>query len=610
MATTKTGRAIDPGALKQKYAEERDKRLGPQGGRQYRLAIDDYPELIEDPWAKAPSPRAAVSEDVDALVVGGGMSGIMTAGRLMQNGVTNLRLIERGADYGGTWYWNRYPGAQCDTESYIYMPLLDESGYVPTQKYAGQPELQSYFKQVADQLGLTERALFRTKANSFTWDEGLQRWIVRTDRGDEIRARFIALCVGNLAQPKLPAIEGIKSFKGHMFLTARWDYDYTGGSASAPQLTNLRDKRAAIIGTGASAVQAIPHLAEWAKELFVFQRTPSMINYRGNTKTDPEWAKSLKPGWQEERMKNFEEYVFNPAGTERDLVADGWTDLARSLANVDAAKEVLQEPCTDLAELMQIADFIKMEESRERVDQTVSDPATAEGLKAYYNVHCKRPTFHDEYLPAFNKPNVTLVDTGGKGVERITEKGVVVGGREYEVDCVIFSTGFEAATPTYLTGEYTLTGVGGRSLEDKWNQQFTSLHGMLTHGFPNMILVGHVRDGGGSFNATYPFMQQANHAAALIATTIGKGASSFDVTPEAEARWRQTMKDKTPPIQQFLSDCTPGYLNNEGNPDGSALRLSLYGGGVIEYANVLREWREGGGLERDLELAKPRTKGG
>ncbi|MHB8530657.1 MAG: flavin-containing monooxygenase, partial [Caulobacteraceae bacterium] len=543
------------------------------------------------------------NEEVDVLVVGGGMSGIMTAGRLIQNCLTNIRLIERGGDFGGTWYWNNYPGAACDSESYIYMPFLDDTGYVPSQKYATQQEIQSYLKQLAAQMDVTPRALFNTKAQTLTWSEDRQRWIVKTDAHDEFSARFIALCPGSFLQPKLPGIEGIHTFKGRMFLNSRWDYEYTGGSPAHPQLTKLRDKRVAIIGTGCSAVQSIPHLAEWAKELHVFQRTPSMVNFRGNTKTDPEWAKTLKPGWQEERINNFEDCLFRPVETVEDLVADSWTDIARSLSNLESAKDVLGETVLDLAELVQVADFLTMEKNRQRVDQIVTDKATAEALKPYYNVNCKRPAFHDEYLPAFNKPNVTLVDTGGRGVERVTPEGVVAGGKLYEADCIILATGFEVFSLTYVTGEYTVTGVGGQSLQDKWSKEFSSLHGLMTNGFPNMVLVGHMRDGGGSTNSNFPFTHQAAHVALLIKKTIDDGASSFEVTKEAEERWRRAMKEKAPPIREFLAECTPGYLNNEGAVSDSALRLTIYGGGSIEYAEILKAWRNGDAREQDLKFS-------
>lgn len=595
-------RRIDPRKLKAKYSEERSKRMHPDSGRQYSLAKDSSNRLTEDLWRKSDAKRPLLQEDMDVLVVGGGMSGIMTATRLMQNGITDIRLIERGADFGGTWYWNQYPGAACDSESYIYMPFLDDTGYVPTEKYAGQLELQTYLKQLAHKFEITPRTLFSTKVDSLRWDEDTRRWIVRTDLGDVLRPRFVALCAGSFLQPKMPSIPGIDQFKGHMFLNSRWDYDYTGGSPGFPQLTGLRDKRVAIIGTGCSSVQSVPHLAKWAQELSVIQRTPSMVNYRANRPTDPEWAKSLEPGWQEKRMANFEACLLTPNEVTEDLVADGWTDLARSMADLDGAKAAIGDGDDGSANLAEIADYLTMAGNWERIDEIVSDEATAEALKAFYYVNCKRPTFHDDYLEAFNRPNVRLVNTDGKGVESILPDGVVVDGQLIEVDCIIFATGFEVFTPTYLTGQYSVQGIGGQSLEQKWEQNFRTLHGVMTAGFPNMVLVGHMRDGGGTTNSNFPFHHQATHVASIIKKTMEAGAASFEVTEQAEDAWRQTMRDKAPPIHQFLIDCTPGYLNNDGKVGDSAVRLSIYGGGSLEYASILQDWRNGSGFRNDLKF--------
>jgi cation diffusion facilitator CzcD-associated flavoprotein CzcO len=584
---------FDPTELRQRYSEERDKRLRPEGKRQYRAASREYPQMLEDPFNSQPAARTPVKEEVDALVVGGGMSGLMTAASLLKAGVESVRLLEAGADFGGTWYWNRYPGAQCDTEAYIYMPWLEETGYVPTEKYARGPELFSYFQRFGRHFGLYEKTFFKTKAQEARWDEARRRWVVLTDRGDTILARFISFSTGSLAQPKLPGVPGTETFKGRAFLTSRWDYDYTGGSPENPQLTKLRNKRVAIIGTGCTAVQAVPFLAEWAEHLFLFQRTPSMINIRANKRTDDNWAQGLKPGWQEERTRNFEICVMDPAKADVDLVNDGWTDLARKLMAVDRVRELVGDADAAVPDLMQLADFIAMEENRARVAEHVKDLSAAASLKPYYNVHCKRPAFHDEFLDVFNRDNVTLVDTGGSGVERITEKGIVVGGKAYDVDCIIFATGFEALSMCYRSGEFSVFGVDGQSLEEKWSRPFRSLHGVFSHDFPNMAVVGQIRDGAGSFNATYPFSLQARHVGEVFGRCVREHVDRFEVTKDAEEDWARVMREKLPPLGEFLAECTPGYLNNEGNVDEPALRTALYGGGTIEYGDILRAWRDG-----------------
>ncbi len=593
---------FDPKQLKQKYVAERDRRLRKDGNDQYRPVFVDRPEMLED-FDKTPFTREPVREEVDALVVGAGMSGIMTAGALHKAGVASLRVLEAAGDFGGTWYWNRYPGAQCDTEAYVYMPWLEETDYVPTEKYVRQPELFAYFQRLGRHFQLYERTFFRTRAASFTWDEATDRWIVTTDRGDEILARFVCLSTGTLANPKLPDVPGISDFRGRTFLTSRWDYDYTGGSPEKPDLTKLKDKRVAIVGTGCTAIQAVPWLARWAKELLVFQRTPSMINERNNRPTDPEWAKGLKPGWQKDRVRNFEICISDPSKAETDMVADGWTSLSRTLMDFDRVKPLVEQGLASAEEVPQLADYVAMEQNRARVASLVNDPATAEGLKPWYNVHCKRPTFHDEYLPAFNEPNVRLVDTGGFGIERLTEKGIVTNGAEHEVDCIIFSTGYEYLQLFHRTGQFTVTGVDGRSLADKWSGAFQSLHGVFTHGFPNMAFVGQIRHSAGSFNASYPFSLQAAHVGEVVGGFVRDGITRFEATTDAENRWSKVMKDKEPVLGTFYADCTPGHLNNEGDTTQPALRTVLYGGGILEYEDILETWRKTA-VETDLQLEK------
>lgn len=599
-----SGLDFDPKQLKQKYIEERDKRLRPDGNNQYRPVFVDRPEMLADNYDPSPLDREPVREEIDALVVGAGMSGLMTAGMLRKAGVDSLRVLEVGADFGGTWYWNRYPGAQCDTEAYVYMPMLEEVGYVPTEKYARQPELLAYFQKMGRHFGLYERTYFKTKADSFTWNEDSDRWIVITDNGDEFRARYVCLSTGTLANPKLPDVPGMDVYKGRSFLTSRWDYEYTGGSPENPDLHKLRDKRVAIIGTGCTAIQAVPHLAKYAKEMLVFQRTPSMINKRGNRPTDPDWVKSLKPGWQKERVKNFEVCIADPSKAEMDLVSDGWTELSKTLFDFARVKPLVEKGLATEDEIAQLADFVAMEENRARVAAEVKDPATAEGLKPWYNVHCKRPTFHDEFLPTFNEPNVRLVETGGFGIERLSEKGIVADGVEHEVDCIIFSTGFEYLQLFPRTGQFTVSGVDGQSLTDKLGSRFRTLHGVFTHGFPNMAFVGQIRDSAGSFNASYPFTIQAVHVGEVFGKAIEDGVTRFEVKQEAEEGWAQLMRDKVPPLGTFYADCTPGHLNNEGDTDLPALRTVLYGGGIIEFEEILEAWRKNDGVAKDVLIEK------
>ncbi|MDP1804843.1 MAG: NAD(P)/FAD-dependent oxidoreductase, partial [Acidimicrobiales bacterium] len=421
---------IDKDALKRKYAEEREKRLRPDGNDQYLRLSGQLAHYLADPYTPRVE-RAPLTDHVTVAVSGGGFAGLVTGARLKEAGIDDVRIIEKGGDFGGTWYWNRYPGAQCDTASFVYMPLLEETGHMPTEKYAHAPEILEHCQRIGKQFGLYDQALFHTEVTDLEWDDARSCWIIRTNRGDVLTAQFLAMGTGPLHVPKLPGIPGIEDFEGHSFHTSRWDYDYTGGDPSGSPMDHLADKRVGIIGTGATSVQCVPHLARACQELFVFQRTPSSVDVRDNRPTDPDWfAEMATPGWQQRWLENF---TANQTGgmVADDLVMDGWTDLARRVRD-----RIMSLPPEDFTpEKMRAAfedsDFEKMEEIRGRVDSIVADPDTAAGLKAWYRQLCKRPCFHDEYLQAFNEPSAHLVDTDGKGVERITPSGVVVAGQEY-----------------------------------------------------------------------------------------------------------------------------------------------------------------------------------
>src|SRR5437763_4211488 len=436
--------AFDPEGLREKYRAERDKRLRDDGNEQYVEVAGEFAHFIEAPYGEPGCGRAPLTDEVDVVVIGGGFGGLLAGARLRESGVEDIRLIEKGGDFGGTWYWNRYPGAACDVESYVYLPLLEEIGYIPKEKYSRAPEILAHSRAIGERFDLYRNACFQTEVTELRWDDDARRWIVHTNRGDAMRARFVCMANGPLHRAKLPGIPGIETFKGHAFHTSRWDYDYTGGTSQG-NLTGLRDKRVGIIGTGATAVQCVPHVGAAAKQLYVFQRTPSSIDVRANRPTDPEWAESLQPGWHQQRMDNFNILV-SGGFQEVDLVSDGWTDIIRKLLVMvrdDGAPEISPET---LGATIELADFEKLEEIRARVDGIVNDPETAEALKPYYRQFCKRPCFHDEYLDTFNRANVTLVDTKGRGVERITEQGVVVDGPAYELACLIYATGFAVGT--------------------------------------------------------------------------------------------------------------------------------------------------------------------
>ena len=604
MTTAEPTLDFDPDALREKYRLERDKRVRTDGNNQYIEVVGEYAHYIEDPYVQ-PIVREPVTNDVDVAVVGGGHGGLLIGSRLRMAGVQSIRMIEKGGDFGGTWYWNRYPGAACDTEAYIYMPLLEETGYVPTEKYAKAPEIRAHCQRIAQHFDLYRDALFQTQIKDVRWDESKEKWLVTTDRNDRFYAKFIAMANGPLNRPKLPGVPGIESFKGHSFHTSRWDYDYTGGDGYG-NLTGLADKRVAIIGTGATAIQAVPHVGASAKQLFVFQRTPSSVDVRANRPTDPNWAKSLGQGWQRHRMENFST-VLAGGQVEEDLVSDGWTEIITKLLRGRVAGNATDgfggggaPDAVELGRVLEMADFEKMNQIRDRAASIVKDPSTAEALKPYYRQFCKRPCFHDDYLATFNRPNVTLVDTEGRGVERITENGVVANGVEYPLDCLIFATGFEVGTAYARRNGYEVVGRGGLTLTEKWKDGMSSLHGLTTRGFPNLFLI---QNGQSGFGVNFPHMidVQVSHAAWIIRQSTERQARTLEPTAEAEAAWVKTIVDSAIMRQRFQEECTPGYYNNEGQPSPLAARNGPYGKGPIAFANLIAKWRDEDGL-KDLEL--------
>ena len=588
---------FDPGALRERYRIERDKRIREDGEGQYIEAASEFAHYAhDDPYADADFDRDPLDLTIDVAVIGAGFSGLMAGARLKERGITNFRIIEAGGDFGGTWYWNRYPGAQCDIESYCYLPLLEETGFMPKEKYSYAPEIFDHSKRVAEYFDLYDRAVFQTRVTEVRWHEDDQCWHVGTHRNDRIRARFVVQATGPANRPKLPGIPGIGDFAGHTFHTARWDYDYTGGDHNGG-LTRLADKRVAVIGTGCTAIQSVPFLGEYAEKLYVFQRTPSSVDLRGNRPTDEAWYRDLSPGWQRARRENFAAVLFGQNVTE-DLVADGWTDIARrigiSLMNRKSDEALDME---EVALRAEVADFQKMNEIRGRVDETVTDVACAEALKPWYRQFCKRPTFNDEYLGTFNRDNVALIDVSDqKGVERITEKGVVANGVEYEVDCIIYATGFEITTSAHRRVDFDTIGRNGQSLYDHWADGFRTLHGLSSHGFPNWFTIG-INQNGLSPNMTAMFDDQAMHVAYIVDEVKKRGRTVVEVTADAEEQWvREIVALAGTGASEFLEQCTPGYYNREGKGTQGNMQNSPYARGINAFNALLKEWREQGDL--------------
>ncbi len=590
---------FDPDALHARYLAERDKRLREDGNAQYVEVKAEFSRYVEDPYVEPGFARAPVFDEVQFAVIGGGFGGLMMGARLREAGFESIRMVESAGDFGGTWYWNRYPGAMCDVESYCYLPLLEELGYMPKHKYSFAPEILEHSRNIARHYRLYDDALMQTGVTELRWDEAAARWIISTNRGDRFMAQFVAMANGPLSRPKLPGIPGINDFKGYTFHTSRWDYRYTGGD-SYGNLTGLADKRVGIIGTGATAIQCVPHLGEWSKQLYVFQRTPSSVDVRNNAETDPAWAASLAPGWQRRRQDNFNILV-SGGDQDEDLVHDGWTDIFRNLTGTAAklAARKLGRPLTreERAELMMLADYKKMNQVRARVDAIVNDPVTAAALKPWYRQFCKRPCFHDEYLQTYNRPNVTLVDTHGKGAEALTERGVVAGGREYEIDCLIFATGFEVGTAYTRRAGYDIVGRDGRTLSDHWAGGLRTLHGLTAHGFPNCFFLGFTQTAI-TISVPMALSQQADHVTYMVGEARARGRQILEPTPEAEQAYVDEIRSLSRIGERFYRECTPGYYNSEGavgNRNG--FFSDMYGAGSLRFFEVLNAWRSDGRLE-------------
>ncbi|MFT6645323.1 MAG: cation diffusion facilitator CzcD-associated flavoprotein CzcO [Patiriisocius sp.] len=590
------GIAVDKEALKKKYLEERDKRLRADGNGQYLELKGQLAHYLEDPYTPFEE-REAITDHVTVAFIGGGFAGLVTGARLKEQGINDVRIIEKGGDFGGTWYWNRYPGAQCDTASFVYMPMLEETGHMPTEKYAHQPEILAQCQRIGNQYDLYDNALFHTEVKALEWQADKSCWLVTTNRGDAFTAQYLGMGTGPLHVPKLPGIEGIEDFKGHSFHTSRWDYGYTGGNPEGELLENLKDKRVGIIGTGATSVQCVPHLAKACKELFVFQRTPSSVDERNNKPTDPEWFKEMATeGWQQRWLENFTANQTGGIATE-DLVMDGWTELSRRVRS-----KIMELPAADRTPINMLAayedsDFEKMEEIRKRAEQLVEDKETAEGLKAWYRQLCKRPCFHDQYLQAFNEPGTYLVDTDGKGVEKITENGIVVAGKEYPLDCIIYASGFEVGTEYKRRAGYDMVGRDGLKLSDKWAEGMKTKHGTHVHGFPNAFIVQPTQGANLISNVPHNLTESGKTIALTIKHAIDNGFKEIEVSQEGEDEWIKLLLTNAGGMLGS-PDCTPGYYNNEGQDSGPGAKYHVgYPQGATAYFNYIRQWRESGDFE-------------
>ncbi len=596
--------SIDIAAVRERYRHERDRRVRREGNEQYIQSAGRFADAYEvDPYMPV-APRAPITGETDVVILGAGYCGMMVATQLKEAGITNFHNIDHGGDFGGTWYWNRYPGIQCDNDAYCYMPLLEETGYMPSKKFTDGYEIQDHCRIIADTYGLYDNALFHTLIRSLRWDPALSRWRVETNRGDDIKARFVVLAMGPLNKPKLPGIRGIEEFQGKMFHTARWDYDYTGGEWRKPELTGLADKRVAIIGTGATAIQVVPWLGRYAKQLYVIQRTPSSVDLRNNQPTDKAWFDAQKPGWQQERIRNFHHAAMEMLSPgEQDLICDIWTEISRNLSAEFDEQGWPASPEEFLAR-REVMDYRVMERLRNRVEEIIDDPATAEGLKPWYRFLCKRPCSNDDYYPTFNRPNVELIDVSdSQGVERMTAKGFVANGREYEVDCMIFASGYEVTSE--LHRRWGIDAIEGRdqlSIYDYWADGFQTFQGMMARNFPNMFFTGFTQAGVNATNSA-TFIAQGRHIGYIASQALLRGAQTVEPTQAAQDDYIAHLRSVAVDTSAFARECTPSYFNNEGEAKIRWIFGEPWGPGFYAFEDMLAAWRATGDLD-GLELCR------
>lgn len=586
--------------VQRKYEEERDKRNAARGSKE-----EDYVriESVIDPDHQDPykevEPREELHDDVEVTIIGGGWAGLMTGAELRKSN-RKIRILDQAGDFGGVWYWNRYPGVMCDTASVVYLPLLEETGYKPTEKYAHGPEIYAHAQRIGRHFDLYKDAYFHTRVTDLRWDEQKKRWTITTNRGDEFTSQFVSIGLGPLNVPRLPSFPGMKDFKGDWFHTARWDYSVTGGSPEGEPMDKLKDKTVALIGTGATAIQIVPELAKTAKKLLVIQRTPTAVDVRDNGPLNYDWWDELtkQDNWQDVLYESFldfvEEYKVGklPDKDQPDLLDDGWTQIGRGVIEEVKALGGEITPEKYMEALRSYDDKIQ-QRVRDRTDVEVQDKETADGLKAWYRRWCKRPGFHDEYLKTFNEDNVELVDTDGRGVEKITENGVVVLGKEYDADVIIYSTGFQYNRNLSKDAFFDIVGRDGMTLRDKFKDGMLSYMGYFSHDFPNLFFQQSVQAAFLTSNVSQNYVEGSRALRAVVDHTIDSGKQTYEATQQAEDDWVEMLIEEG--TVQDDPECTPGYYNNEGKEIGIQQQRSVgYPKGKKAFFNLVKDWRSNG----------------
>jgi cyclohexanone monooxygenase len=466
----------------------------------------------------------------DAIIVGAGFAGMYMLHRLRGLGLS-VRVFEAGDDVGGTWYWNRYPGARCDVESMEYSYSFDDAlqqEWEWSERYAPQPEILRYAQHVADRFELRSDIQFDTRVLSASFDDLSSQWTVCTDDGGESVSQFLIMATGCLSSANTPEIEGLESFEGETYHTGRWPHDGVDFTA----------KRVGVIGTGSSAIQAIPLIAEEAGHLTVFQRTATYAVPAHNRALDPDEQRAIKADYAGLRERNRQSMVAfgsRTPGNEAFAMATDDDERQREfeqrwahggLQFLGAFGDLLFDPAAN--ELA--ADFV-----RAKIRETVQDPDVAERLSPRTVIGCKRLCVDTDYYATYNRPDVDLVDVSAAPIEAITENGVRAGAVDYELDCIVFATGFDAMTGALLAID--IKGSDGRTLRDAWEAGPRTYLGLQVAGFPNLFII----TGPGSPSVLTNMIASIEQHVELIADSIdylrAHGHTRIEPTIEAQDEW-------------------------------------------------------------------------
>jgi len=516
---------------------------------------------------------ATAVTDFDAIVIGAGFAGLYALHKLRDQLGLSVRVYEAASDVGGTWYWNRYPGARCDIESVHYSYSFSEElqqDWEWSERFAGQPEILRYLNHVADRFDLRKDILFDTRVNSMVWDDDASLWRVGTELGDTVTARYVISGAGNLSVPKTPEFDGVELFRGQVYLTGNWldeNIDFTG-------------QRVAIIGTGSSGIQAISEIAKTAGHLTVFQRTPNYATPIVNGPADPDVIRAVKANYAQVREASRNHFLGVPytqvqpsalavSAAERRRTFDERWNAGGFRLFIDSYQDILFDKKANDT----IADYI-----RERIHERVNDPAVADLLAPKgYPYGTKRPPLETNYYEVFNQDNVTLVDITSAPIESITQTGIRTANTEYEFDIIVLATGFDAMTGPLM--KLGIVGRDGLKLSDKWAHGPRTYLGLTVSGFPNLFLITGPQSPSVLYNMPLAIEDHVDFAAEAITYMRDRGLDVIEATLESEDNWvahALEISSKT-----LLPETDSWYMG--ANIPGKPRICLLYVGGAPAY---------------------------